>query len=161
MTSHFSRYDLGTIFSILQNNQNEITREDLDHFVQEAEEVNVPITQSLKTTSPEVGLSPRNRAKSILASQFSNGIEYSPVHQEEYDRELTMLYDTVKTVIHKIDEMQQMKQSKDTKVLLNILFKLNEDIIHGVSLALISLTSCEMWSICSARRPAIWRQTSG
>lgn len=82
-------------------------------------------------------------------------MDYSPLRQEDYDRELTHLYDTVKTVIHKIDELQQLKQSKDTKVLLGILFKLNEDIIRGVDWPVISWTSFEMWSTPSARLSAV------
>ncbi len=48
------------------------------------------------------------------------------------DQDLRYLYDTINTVIHKIDELRQMKINKDGQILLNILFKLNSEMIKGV-----------------------------
>lgn len=72
----------------------------------------------------------------IFMSQVSqmsvNTLDLSPVKQQDYEKELSLLYDTVKTIIHKVDELKQMKISNDGKVLLNILFKLNAEVLTGV-----------------------------
>lgn len=66
-------------------------------------------------------------------SQMSvNTLDLSPVKQQDYEKELSLLHDTVKTIIHKVDELKQMKISNDGKVLLNILFKLNAEVLTGV-----------------------------
>jgi hypothetical protein len=67
-----------------------------------------------------------------MSQMSSTTTDLSPVKQQDYEKELSHIYDTVNTVIHKIDELKQMKISNDGKVLLNIMFKLNAEVLAGV-----------------------------
>lgn len=118
------------IFSILQNEDGEITREDLEFFVQEAES-NIKDRGILSNSKYK---SPTSDSKLLPSMQWSTVDSPAAGSQlvQEHEAALRQLYDTLNIIIHKVDELRQMKHSKDGQVLLGIIFKLTTDVIKGV-----------------------------
>lgn len=90
------------------------------------------LKQGIKDKALEFVPSPRGTRPIFMSQMSSNTFELSPVKQQDYEKDLSHIYDTVNTVIHKIDELKQMKITNDGKVLLNIIFKLNAEVLSGV-----------------------------
>lgn len=78
--------------------------------------------------------SPASDSKLLPSMQWStvdSPVGSSPM-AVEHEAALRQLFDTLNIIIHKIDELRQMKHSKDGQVLLGIVFKLTTDVMKGV-----------------------------
>lgn len=133
MTNNFSRSDLETIFGILQNESKEISKEDIESFIQEAENVSSNHEQSLNkelmnrsVTNFETSsvLSMRDTCVSTLSTDFET---------PSYENDERFVYEMISQMIHKIDELRSFKLTQECYALITILFKLSTELMSGVT----------------------------
>lgn len=132
VTNNFSRSDLETIFGILQNESNEISKEDIDSFLQEAENVVSNHDQSLNKELMQRSVTNFETSSVISMRDTSVSSLTTDFETPSYENDERFMLEMINQMIHKIDELRSFKLTQECYALITILFKLSTELMGGV-----------------------------